>query len=109
MNINLILQTVLYFLNICVLLYAFYNFMKKPQNTLEDRVAQVEGKVNDIEVSLKQGNDRFRDQKDTDEVFANCMLAFIDFEIAYCIHTGYEHDKDILRAKETLEKYLAKR
>lgn len=65
-------------------------------------------KLKEHEESLHQGNDKFRRQADINEVFINCMLAFIDFEMAYCAHTGYEDIADLTNAKNTLRKYLAK-
>ena len=103
-----VLQGLLSLMNICALLYAFNKFTRKPQDTLNERVATLEVKVKDIEDSLRQGNDKFRRQEDTNEVLVNCMLAFIDFEISYCLHTGYEYSEDLSRAKKTLQEYLAK-
>lgn len=65
-------------------------------------------KLKEHEESLHHGNDKFRKQADINEVFINCMLAFIDFEMAYCAHTGYEDITDLTNAKDTLRKYLAK-
>lgn len=65
-------------------------------------------KLKEHEESLHHGNDKFRRQADINEVFINCMLAFIDFEMAYCAHTGYEDIADLTNAKNTLRKYLAK-
>lgn len=65
-------------------------------------------KLKEHEESLHHGNDKFRKQADINEVFINCMLAFIDFEMAYCAHTGYEDITDLTNAKNTLRKYLAK-
>ena len=59
--------------------------------------------------SLLKGNDRFRDQKALNEVFVNCMLAFIDFEITFCQHSGYEYSSDLMRAKTILQEYLARK
>lgn len=95
--------------NLGVMLYTFKHFLAKPHDTLEARIIFLEGKVKEHDDSLKQGNDNFRKQQDFNEVFINCMLAFIDFEIAYCHHTGYEFGEDIERARDTLQHYLAKK
>ena len=111
-NVQIVILAMSLFLNfssVCAVCYGFYKFINKPRTTLESRVTEVEVKVKEIDASLKQGNDRFREQAETNELFISCMLSFINFEIAYCIHTGYEHDKDLIKAKETLEHYLAKR
>lgn len=103
------LQVILTSGNICVLAYALFNFLKKPQNSLEQRVSVTEIKIKEIEASLLQGNDRFRDQDSTNEVMQSCMLALIDFELAYCIHTSYEDTDDLMRAKTELRKHLSRK
>ena len=47
-------------------------------------------------------------QNDTNEVFINCMLAFIDFELSYCSHTDYKYTEDLDKAKDTLRRHLAR-
>ena len=79
----------------------------KPHNNLEERLVKVEIIVGEVQDSLKQGNDKFRDQKQMNEVFISCMLAFIDFEIAFCQSSGYENSIDLMKAKQTLQGYLA--
>lgn len=91
------------------MIFALAKFLNKPHMSLERRVTELEVKQKEISESLYKGNDKFRDQEEMNEMFISCMLSFINFEIAYCIHTGYEHDKDLIKAKESLEKYLAKR
>ena len=91
------------------MLFLFKNFLAKPHNDLEERITKVEVKMEEFDKSLKQGNDRFREQKQMNEVFINCMLAFIDFEIAFCQHSGYEYSADLMRAKKTLQEYLARK
>lgn len=101
------LQTFLAIGNLCIMLYALKTFLSKPHNTLEDRVNEHEVKIKEIETSLLQGNDRFREQETTNEVMQSCMLALIDFELAYCIHTNYGDTEDLMRAKTELRKHLA--
>lgn len=103
------LQVILTSGNICILAYALFNFLKKPQNSLEQRVSVTEIKIKEIEASLLQGNDRFREQDSTNEVMQSCMLALIDFELAYCIHTSYEDTDDLMRAKTELRKHLSRK
>lgn len=91
------------------MIYAFKLFLSKPHDTLEKRVTTAEVEIKDIKASLLQGNDKFRKQDDTNEMFISCMLAFIDFEIAYCHHTNYEYSEDLEKAKTILQHYLAKR
>lgn len=110
MNVQSILpifQLILTFGNVCVLGYALFKFLNKPHSTLEEKVNEHDLKIKAIENSLLQGNDRFREQETTNEVMQSCMLALIDFELAYCIHTSYEDTEDLMRAKNELRKHLA--
>lgn len=109
-----VLQTILATCNIIIIVYGGYKFMNKPHNTLEakhdaleKRVDEHDLKFKEIEESLHNGNDRFRRQEDINEVFINCMLSFIDFELAYCSSTGYKDIEDLNNARATLRKYLA--
>ena len=80
-----------------------------PFKELKEKVDGHEVRLNKVESSLYQGNDQFRKQADLNEVFINCMLAFIDFEMAYCSSTGYKDTEDLETAKSTLRKYLARK
>lgn len=97
--------------SVCTLigmLYAFKKFIDKPHETLENRIAALEVQQKEIDQKLHLGNDRFKAQDDTNEVFINCMLAFIDFELSYCSHTDYKYTEDLDTAKDTLRKHLAR-
>lgn len=97
--------------SVCTLLgmlYAFKKFIEKPHDTLEERISTLELKQKETEQQLHLGNDRFRKQDDTNEVFINCMLAFIDFELSYCSHTDYKYTEDLDKAKDTLRRHLAR-
>lgn len=101
--------------NVAIMLYALKTFLAKPHDTLEARVQVVEKRLDehdlkfkDIDNRLHEGNDNFREQKELNTVFINCMLAFIDFEMAYCSATGYKEIEDLTNAKKTLREYLAK-
>ena len=112
MNVSAILpvlQTILALCNITVLGYALLKFLNKPHNNLETRVNEHDIKIKEIENSLLQGNDRFREQETTNEVMQSCMLALIDFELAYCIHTNYGDTEDLINAKNILRKHLARK
>lgn len=109
-----VLQVILTFGNISVLGYALFKFLNKPHDSLEEkqeelakRVDKHDSRLEDIEESLLKGNDRFREQEETNASFKSVMLSFVNFEIAYCIHTGYEHTEDLLSAKKELEFYLS--
>ena len=110
------LQTFLAIGNLCIMLWALKTFLSKPQATLSEQVKTLEKRmdaqdivIKDITKSLDSSHEKHREQKSTNEVFITSMLAFIDFEIAFCQHTGYEYTDDLLKAKETLQKHLATR
>lgn len=112
MNITALLpffQLVLTFGNICVLAYALYKFLNRPHDTLEDRVNAHEVEIADIKKSLLQGNDRFREQDDTNEVLLHSVLALIEFEIQFCLVEHKEMSAGLTKAKEDLNNYLSKR
>ena len=104
-----ILQLILTCGNLCVMAYALSKFLNRPHDTLEKRVTNLEVRVDEVEDSLKQGNDRFRELNTTSEVLINSILALIEFEIQYC----YTEDKPISagleKAKNALNGFLARR
>ena len=104
-----ILQLILMFANVCVIGYGFYKFLHKPHDDLRDKVNEHDVKIKEIEKSLHLGNDRFKEQYENNEVMQECMLALIDFELSYCANTHYEYTEDLLQAKTTLRKHLAKK
>ena len=108
-GISDVLKVLLQIANVVILGYALYKFMNKPRNTLEDKVKEHEVKIREIEESLKQGNDRFRNEASTIEVIQMCMLALLDFELSYCSHTNYEHTEDLIKAKNLLQEHLARK
>ena len=104
-----VLQMILAFCNICIIVYAFYKFLNKPHDTLEDRVNAHDVEIREIKASLLQGNDRFREQETTNEVLLHSILALIEFEIQYCLTEHKEMSKGLEKAKEDLNNYLAKK
>lgn len=111
-----LLKVLLQIANVVVLGYALYKFLNKPHDTLETKVEELckridehDLKLKEVNESLHHGNDKFRKQDELNEVFINCMLAFIDFEMAYCSATEYRDTEDLETAKITLRKYLARR
>ena len=102
-----ILQLILTSANIIILAYAFFKFLNKPQDTLNTRVTLLETELRDIKASLVQGNDKFKEQERTNATFKSVMLAFVDFEIAYCLHTNYEFTEDLMKAKQELQEYVS--
>ena len=104
-----ILQMILAFGNICVLAYALIKFLNKPHDTLESRVQTLELEIKETKQSLHQGNDRFREQEDTNSVLIHSVLALIEFEIQYCIEEKKPMSKDLEKAKDDLHNYLARK
>ena len=103
-----LLGAILTILNIIDKATALKTKSEEPFKALSDKVTEHENRLNKVESSLYQGNDHFRRQAALNEVFINCMLAFIDFEMAYCSATGYKNTEDLETAKSTLRKYLAR-
>lgn len=115
-NILPYLQTMLAIGNLCIMLWALKTFLTKPRTTLEEQVKELEKKIialelrlGDDEKSLTISHEKHREQKETNEMFITVVLAFIDFEIAFCQSTEYKQTGDLIKAKETLQKYLTKK
>ena len=104
-----ILQMILAFGNICVLGYALFKFLNKPHDSLEDRINEHDIKIKAIEASLLQGNDRFREQEDTNEVLIRSVFALLEFEVHYCETEQKPISKNLERVKDDLHDYLAKK
>ena len=102
-----IMQIILNLGSICVMLYALSKFLSRPHNDLEQRVSDLEFKQKETDNALRLGNDRFRAQKRTNRAFMSIMLSFVDFEIAYCLHTNYEFTEDLMKAKKNLQNYAS--
>ena len=79
---------------------------EQPFNELKRRVDGHDTEITDIKQALKLGNDRFREQEETNATFKSVMLSFVNFEIAYCLHTNYPHTEELIQAKDELESYL---
>lgn len=103
------MQAFLTFGNVCIMLYAFKGFLSKPHNDLEERVKTLEVEQKEIKERLLQGNDRFREQNETNEVLIHSTLALIEFEIQYCLVEKKPVSPELQKAKENLHDYLSKR
>lgn len=103
------LQLILAAGNICIMLYALFKFMRKPHDSLESKVNMLEHDVAEMKDRLLRGNDRFREQEETNQVLIHSVLALIEFEMQYCLMEHKEMSKDLQMAKESLHSYLAKR
>ena len=112
------LKIILQVAQVVALIYAGYKFTRKPHDTLEQKHEALERRVDahDVEIkevkeSLHQGNDKFREQgqeiRTLKATFKSVVLAFVNFEVAYCMNTGYEHTEELIKAKHEIEKYLS--
>jgi hypothetical protein len=108
-----ILKVLLQIANVVVLGYALYKFLNKPHDTLETKVEELSQQVDELNIKLKEvneslhhGNDKFRQQEDINSTFKSVMLSFVNFEIAYCLHTNYPNTEELMEAKTELESYL---
>lgn len=102
-----ILGVILTALNIAEKLATIKKNADAPLKDIEQRLIALEVDQRETKQSLLQGNDRFRESETNNEVMQSCMLALIDFELSYCIHTGYTDTEDLMRAKNELRKHLA--
>ena len=108
-NILILMQVILAIGEIAVMIYALKSFLQKPKNELIDKVLALEVKTKEIEDSLHQGNDRFRLQKETNEVLIHSTMALIEFEIQYCLTEKKSLSPELQRAKDDLQSYLSRK
>lgn len=109
-----VFQTILSFMNICVLGYALLRFLNRPHSNLEAKVNGLDVRLKEIEVKLKEidqslhlGNDRFREQEETNEVLIRSVFALLEFEVHYCETEQKPITKNLEKAKDDLHDYLA--
>lgn len=88
---DFILKTI----NILVLLYAFYNFTKKPSIAISEKLAKLEAKVDELERSLNTNWDMTRGHQTTIDDIQLSILYLLDFEVAYCAHFSKSGDDEI--------------
>ena len=100
------------FISMCTaitLIYGFGKFLRKPHDTLEERIIVLETKMKETDERLARGNDKFKEQDATNEVLIRSTLALIEFEIQYCLTENKELSSGLSRAKDDLQEYLARR
>ena len=107
------LQVAIQIATIVTILYGLYKFTRKPHDTLDQKYESLKTQVDEQGLILKEqrksldaSHEKHRQQEDTNATFKSVMLAFINFEIAYCRNTGYEDNQDLLDAKKELSEYL---
>lgn len=104
-----IVQLTLNLGSLVIMLYALIRFLKKPQESIEERIKTLEIEVDALKASLKQDDKRFEYQYDTNEIIINSLLALIEFEIQYCITEDKKPTKALEDAKEKLNAFLSRR
>ena len=111
-----VFQTILSFMNICVLAYALFRFLNRPHDTLEAKQAALEARVAALEMenretksTLDQDNARFEEQNETNEVLIRSTFALLEFEVHYCETEHKPISKNLEKAKDDLHEYLARK
>lgn len=104
-----LLGAILTILNIIDKYVALKDKSDSPFKSLAGKVEEHEVKIKEIEDSLKQGNDRFRTQDDTNEVLIRSVFALLEFEVHYCETEHKPISKNLEKAKDDLHEYLAKK
>lgn len=94
---------------LCSMLWMFQKFLKKPQEDIKEIVKKHDIEIAEIKASLLQGNDRFREEKDTLEVLIKCVFALLEFEVHYCETEQKPISPALVDAKNTLQNYLSKK
>ena len=102
-SLDVILKTA----NIAIIAYGLYKFLGKPHSTLEQRVAKIEAKIEDLERQQEKDEIRINDNEDATEAIQKSLLALIEFEIQFCISHNEGISDELRRAKDDLHGYLA--
>ena len=108
-SISDVLKVILQIAQVVALIYAGYKFTRKPHDTLESRVAALEEKNKDMELSLLKKDERIRELDESNGVIMRSVLALIEFEIQYCLTEDKPMSKGLEKAKESLDDYFAKK
>ena len=95
--------------SLAIMIYALVRFLKKPQESIEERIKALEVEVDAIKASIRQDDKRFEYQFDTNEVIINSLLALIEFEIQYCLTENKTPTKALSDAKDKLNAFLSRR
>lgn len=109
-----IMGLILQFINLIVICYGGYKFLNKPHDTLAEELKAIKEKqvsqeieIKELKKSIDASFDKHRQQERTNAVFKRVFMLMANFEVAFCLHTGYEHTEDLVKAKEELDEYLA--
>ena len=94
---------------LCTMVYGVVKFLSRPRDTMEKRMTAMEAWRGEVDLSLKKGNDKFREQDLANEILLKSILALVEFEIQYCLTEGKNISKDLEKVKDELHGFLAKR
>ena len=101
------MQVFLQFANVCIILFGFYKFMGKPHSSLEQRVKDLEKRMDETEKSLKAGNKRFNGTERGLTIIMKSIIALIEWEFQYCSDEHKIPSDSLKKAKTDLNEYLA--
>lgn len=111
-NLEFMMQLSQFLLTLCnlaIMATIFKNFIKRPKNEMEERIIALEVSVKDIKQSLYLGNDKFRDQKEINEIILNSIIALIEFNIETCISQQQNPSEELKKAKANLNAFFARK
>jgi hypothetical protein len=101
--------SVLALANLFLMLYTLTKFIKKPHDSLNDRVTALEVEVKELKTIQRHDNKKYRELIATIEVIIKSTLALIEFEIQYCLTENKQPTKELEDAKVDLHRFLSKR
>lgn len=109
-------QFLLTICNLCIMAAIFKNFLNKPKNETKEQLKEMEERIialevcqKDIKQSLYMGNDKFRDQKEINEIILNSIIALIEFNIESCISQQQNPSEELKKAKANLNAFFARK
>ena len=108
------LKLLLQVANVVIIGYGLYKFLHRPQDTIQEEIKKIQAKqvahdllIKEMQKELDASFEKHREQERTNAVFKKVFLLLANFEVAFCLHSGYEHTEDLTKAKEELDNYLA--
>lgn len=112
MNLKEILQlapSLLAACNLLLMFYMFRNYLRRPQDTLNERMTKAEEDIKDLQRQQKHDGGFRREQVTTNEVIIKSVLALIEFEIQYCLTENKQPSESLENARKELNAFLSKR
>lgn len=68
---------------------------------------ELEVTIKNMQTSLLQGNDKFRENDRAIEAMLRSIIALTEFEIEYCLTEHKQPSKGLVDAKENLNAFMA--